>query len=84
MPTTSAMNMSWEPSSITWRTRQQIERGDSPTKGALTCLFFMGVRCIASHLLLSLPERTPHQSVARASSSVVRLMTNSPVRRMMS
>ena len=52
--------------------------------GALTIAAGEGVSPHTSNLLYSRPERTPHQSVASANASVVRLMTNSPVRLMMS
>src|SRR5690554_6165236 len=58
--------------------------GDSAIAGALTTFPGTGVRFISCHLLYFRPERQPHQSVARASSSVVRFITNSPVRLMMS
>ncbi len=76
--------MSCDPRGSTWRTRHSIEMGASSTVGAATTAPRPGVRPISANLSQSRPERTPHQSVARASSSVVRLMTNSPVRRMMS
>ena len=50
--------------------------------GACTTRAATGVRPISANLSWSRPDRTPHQSVARASDLVVRLMTNSPVREM--
>jgi hypothetical protein len=48
--------------------------------GALTFREGTFVKCRYSNLSTSLPERTPQKSAAKVRSSVVRLMTNSPVR----
>src|SRR5690554_5369660 len=61
-------------------TTHSIFTGDSSIAGAFTTFAGDGVRFISCHLLYFRPERQPHQSVARASFSVVRFMTNSPVR----
>ena len=54
--------------------------GDSAIRGAATFSDGTAVRPISRNLSKSRPERTPHQSAARARRRVVRLMTNSPVR----
>ena len=56
--------------------------GASAIRGAATRSAGTGVSPVSRNLSKSRPERTPHQSVARAIERVVRLMTNSPVRRM--
>ena len=72
--------MSWLPRGRTSRTRHSMLIGASTMSGALTLAAGPGVNPISSNFLYFLPERTPHQSVAAASGTVVRLMTNSPVR----
>ena len=77
--------MWWLPSSFTSVTLHSMLTGDSSMTGAKASLdAFPAVRCISFHLSVSLPDLTPHQSAARSSFSVVRLMTNSPLSRMMS
>ncbi len=52
-------------------------KGDSAIMGQDTSLQFSGVSFISLNLSASAPDLTPHQSAAKASSSVVRFITNS-------
>ena len=84
MLTISARNMSWEPSSFTSVTLHSRLSGASPMDGQETFSEVTGVSFCSLNLSKSLPDLTPHQSVAKASSSVVRFITNSFVSAIMS
>ena len=78
--TTSAKNRSWLPSGMRWVMRHSKLTGLSSSTGqSVSTLPGAACRPQAANLSTSRPLFTPHQSMARTSFSVGRLMANCPL-----
>ena len=78
------MKESWKPGTLIYPLPAVlVSCGATPDEYNLLTVAWTGTVCTDPPMcyVSVRPERTPHQSAARARPRVVRLMTNSPVRR---